>query len=71
MKEKHELKLMDKIFEAYGKNWKEEEIEKKTNDIKDSVQICCQDPEMVILLLLMIQLTLVTSNTDISKYRLI
>ena len=47
MKEKHELKLMDKIFEAYGKNWKEEEIEKKTNDIKDSVQICCQDPEMV------------------------
>ena len=47
MKEKHELKLMDKIFEAYGKNWKEEEIEKKTNDIKDSVQICCRDPEMV------------------------
>ena len=47
MKEKHELKLMDKIFDAYGKNWKEEEIQKKTNDIIDSVQICCQDPQMV------------------------
>ena len=47
MKEKHELKLMDKIFDAYGKNWKDEAIQKKTNDIIDSVQICCQDPQMV------------------------
>lgn len=47
MKEKHELKLMDKIYEAYGKNWKEEEIQKKTNDIKESVQVCCQNSDLL------------------------
>ncbi|XP_060576682.1 transient receptor potential cation channel subfamily M member-like 2 [Ruditapes philippinarum] len=47
MKEKHELKLMDKIFDAYGKNWKDEEIQKKTIDIKESVQICCQNSDLL------------------------
>lgn len=47
MKEKHELKLMDKIFDAYGEKWKEEEIEEKTNAIKESVQICCQNPDLL------------------------
>lgn len=48
MKEKPELKLMDKIYNAYGKNWKDEEIEEKTIAIKESVQICCQNPDLVI-----------------------
>ncbi|KAL4232041.1 hypothetical protein ACF0H5_009619 [Mactra antiquata] len=47
MKEKHELKLMDKIYEAYGKSWKDEEVQKKTMDIKDSVTICCQNSDLL------------------------
>lgn len=47
MREKHELKLMDKIYEAYGKNWKEEEINDKTNAIKEKVQFCCQNSDLV------------------------
>ena len=47
MKEKHETKLRDKIYEAYGKSWKEEEIDKKTNDITSSVKFCCQNADLV------------------------
>jgi hypothetical protein len=47
MSEKHQAKLKDKIFEAYGKAWKEEEIDSKTDAIKDNVKICCQNADLV------------------------
>lgn len=47
MTEKHQNKLRDKIFDAYGKSWKEEEIDQKTEAIKESVQICCQYADLV------------------------
>ena len=43
--------LKDMIVEAYGKAWKEEEIDKKTLTILDAVQACCQKPELVIVVL--------------------
>ena len=47
MKEKHETKLREKIFDAYGKSWKDEDIEKKTDDIASSVKFCCQNADLV------------------------
>ena len=47
MSEKHQAKLKDKIYEAYGKAWKEEEIDTKTEAIKDKVKICCQNADLV------------------------
>ncbi|XP_060575124.1 transient receptor potential cation channel subfamily M member-like 2 isoform X2 [Ruditapes philippinarum] len=49
MSEKHQAKLKDKIFEAYGKAWKEEEIDSKTDAIKDNVKICCQNADLMII----------------------
>ncbi|XP_045189390.2 transient receptor potential cation channel subfamily M member-like 2 isoform X2 [Mercenaria mercenaria] len=49
MSEKHQSKLKDKIIEAYGKAWKEEEIEDKVNPIKESVKICCQNADLMII----------------------
>jgi len=47
MKEKHELKLMDKIYDAYGKKWEESEINSRTNKIKEKVQFCCENSDLV------------------------
>ena len=47
MKEKHVVKLKEKIVEAYGKNWKAEEIDKKTDDLTSSVKFCCQNTQLV------------------------
>jgi len=47
MTEKHISKLWDKIFDAYGKNWKEHEIDDKTEEILESVKICCQKADLV------------------------
>ena len=47
MKEKHETKLREKIFDAYGKSWKEAEIDEKTDVIASSVKFCCQNADLV------------------------
>lgn len=47
MSEKNQMKLKEKIYNAYGSSWKDEEIDSKTNAIKDSVQICCQNADLV------------------------
>ena len=47
MKEKHETKLREKIYEAYGKSWKDEEVEGKTDSIASSVKFCCRNADLV------------------------
>ena len=47
MSDRHVLKLRDKIIEAYGKAWKETEIDPKTSAILESIHICCKNPDLV------------------------
>ncbi|XP_052773611.1 transient receptor potential cation channel subfamily M member-like 2 [Mya arenaria] len=47
MSDKHLKKLREKIIDAYGKAWKAMEKETKFTNIKDSVQICCKNPDLM------------------------
>ncbi|WAR22251.1 TMP2L-like protein [Mya arenaria] len=47
MSDKHLKKLREKIIDAYGKAWKAMEKETKFTGIKDSVQICCKNPDLM------------------------
>ena len=47
MSEKHVSKLCEKILDAYGKGWKEEDRETKCTEVLDSIIICCQNSDLV------------------------
>ena len=47
LKSKHEVKLKEKIFDAYGERWKDDEIDKNINKHLHNVKKCMEHRDLV------------------------